>query len=82
MRSFIQSHSDNEFENLCTGILQVLATAHTVKDYTHALNSGVEFKFEVNLLGQWPLLVQAAKHHEVAPTAMISGGALFGRERV
>ena len=30
-----------------TGIFQVLATTHTVKDYAHALNSGVEFKFEI-----------------------------------
>ena len=30
-----------------TGIFQVLATAHIVKDYAHALNSGVEFKSEI-----------------------------------
>ena len=79
---------------VCTGIFQVLATARTrksglgtrlhVKDYAHALNCGVEFKFEIKdiLLRRWPLLVQAAKRHEPAPTARISGGELFGREKL
>ena len=30
-----------------TGNFQVLATTHTVKDYVHALNSGIEFRFEI-----------------------------------
>ena len=68
---------------VATGIFQVLATAHTVRDYAHALNSGVRnsnLRPRIFLLRQWPLLVRAAMHHEAAPTAMISGGELFGRE--
>ena len=60
------------FNTRDTGIFQVLATAHTVKDHAHALNSNLRPR----------MLVQAVKHHEAAPTAMVSDGALFGRERL